>query len=111
MQQARRGSLVCLEFHFNSSQALSVLASDAGFPTFAPGFCCAGNKGESCGVCEHPTAPHSSLAWVSSVWGESGMALLSPKNRSASYFCAARVSPVCCSTGSELWVLLDVGCG
>lgn len=57
MQQARRGSLVCLEFHFNSSQALSVLASGAGFPIFATSFCCAGNnRGESSGVGDHPAA-------------------------------------------------------
>lgn len=51
MQQARRGSLVCLGFHFNSSQALSVLASGAGFPTFATSLSSSGNsKAESSAV-------------------------------------------------------------
>lgn len=51
---AHRGNMVFFEFHFNSSQALSVPASGIWFPTFATSFSSSSNdKGESSSVDKH----------------------------------------------------------
>jgi len=49
--------MVFFEFHFNSSQVLSVLASGIRFPTFATNFSSTSNKkGESSSVDNHLAA-------------------------------------------------------